>query len=70
MIRTKYTKELANNANTKKKEMDAIIEAKATAEQIIAIIQDLSDKADKIQAACSEAKKIKGGIEKYVQRNH
>ena len=56
--------------NTKKVELDAIMDAKNTAEQIINIIQDLSDKADKISKAQDEAKKLKGGISNYVQYNN
>ena len=69
-IRTKYIDELRKNAQGKKNEMDAIMEAKATAEQIRDIIRELSAKADKIAAARAEANKIEGGISKYVQRNH
>ncbi len=69
-IRTKYIEELANNARGKKRELDAIMEAKATAEQIKDIICELSIKADKLAAAREEANKIKGGISKYVQRNN
>lgn len=69
-IRTKYIAELANNASTKKNEMDAIMEAKATAEQIRDIIQELSAKADRIASVRAEANKIKGGISKYVQHNN
>lgn len=69
-IRTKYITELANNACGKKNEMDAIMEAKATAEQIRDIIQELSAKADRIASVRAEANKIKGGISKYVQHNN
>lgn len=69
-IRTKYIAELANNASAKKNEMDAIMEAKATAEQIRDIIQELSAKADRIASVRAEANKIKGGISKYVQHNN
>lgn len=66
-IRTRYIKELDKNAQGKKKELDAIKEAKATAEQVKDIVQELTVKADKINAARAEANKIKGGISKYVQ---
>ena len=69
-IRTKYIAELANNARGKKNELDAIKEAKATAEQIRDIIQELSAKADRIASVRAEANKIKGGISKYVQHNN
>lgn len=69
-IRTKYIEELANNAQGKKNELDAIMEAKVTAEQIRIIIQELSAMAEKLSAAQAEANKIKGGISKYVQHNN
>lgn len=69
-IRTKYIAELANNARAKKAEYDAIIEAKATAEQIKEIIAELTVKANDIAAARAEADRIKGGISKYVQQNN
>ena len=69
-IHTRYIEELATNACGKKNELDAIIEAKATAEQIRDIVQELTVKADKLNAAREEANKIKGGISKYVQHNN
>lgn len=69
-IRTKYIAELANNARAKKAEYDAIIEAKATAEQTKEIIAELTVKANDIAAARAEADRIKGGISKYVQQNN
>lgn len=69
-IRTRYINELANNARGKKGELDAIMEAKATAEQIRDIIQEFSIKADRLAAARAKANKIKGGISKYVQHNN
>ena len=69
-IRTRYIEELSSNARNKKNELDAIMEAKATAEQIRDIIQELSAKADKLAAARAEANRIKGGILKYVQYNN
>ena len=66
-IRTRYIEELSKNADAKKKELDAIIEAKATAEQIKELINDLTTLTEQISSAKSEAKKIKGGIVKNVQ---
>lgn len=66
-IRKKYIEELAANAHGKKEDLDAIMEAKATAEQMRDIIQELTIKADKLDAARAEVNKIKGGISKYVQ---
>lgn len=69
-IRTKYITELSNNANTKKAELDAIMEAKKTAEQIQDIIKELTSKTKELSAAQTDVKKIKGGISKYVQHNN
>ena len=69
-IRTRYISELANNARVKKTEYDAIIEAKATAEQIKDIVAELTVKADAIAAAKTDADRVKGGISKYVQQNN
>lgn len=69
-IRTKYIEELSKNANAKKAELDAINDAKNTAEQIQEIIAKLTAKAELFSVAQSEAKKIKGGISKYVQHNN
>lgn len=69
-IRSQYIEELSKNANAKKAELDAIMDAKNTAEQIQDIIAKLTEKADRFSAAQSEAKKIKGGISKYVQHNN
>ena len=69
-IRTKYIEELSKNANAKKTELDAINDAKNTAEQNQEIISELMAKAELFSAAQIEAKKIKGGISKYVQHNN
>lgn len=69
-IRTKYIEELSKNARTKEAELDAIMEAKKTAEQIRDIIAKLTDMAEKIAGADDEAKKIQGGIRKNVQRSN
>lgn len=69
-IRTKYIEELSKNANAKKAELDAINDAKNTAEQIQEIITELTVKAELFSVAQTEAKKIKGGISKYVQHNN
>ncbi|HIF9368896.1 TPA: dynamin family protein [Photobacterium damselae] len=66
-IRTRYIEELSKNADAKKKELDAIIEAKATAEQIKELIKDLTTLTEKISSKKLEAEKIKGGILKNVQ---
>ncbi len=66
-IRTKYIEELAQNAKAKKVELDAIMEAKITAEQNLKIIKDLREQAEVISASQGVVKKLKGGIWKYVQ---
>lgn len=65
-IRTKYIAELDQNATAKKTELDAIMEAKATAEQIQSIIQRLSEMSNEIETQRSTVKKIKGGINRNV----
>lgn len=69
-IRTKYIAELANNAQVKKDELDAIMEAKKTAEQIGEIIEVLSKKTEDISEAHTTVEKIKGGISKHVQQEN
>jgi tetrahydromethanopterin S-methyltransferase subunit G len=65
-ILDRYIVELSKNAADKKKELDAIMEAKATAEQIKEIIEKLSELTKKIETAKGEAAKIKGGIDQNV----
>ncbi len=67
-IRSNYIKELAKNADAKKDELDAIMEAKTTAEQTLKIIKELHVKTEFIITANENAKKIKGGILMYVQQ--
>lgn len=69
-IRTKYIAELSSNASTKKKELDAIMNAKITAEQTETIIRELSKIADRIRELQTEIVQIEGGIKKYVQHNN
>lgn len=69
-IRTKYIKELSKNADTKKKELNAIYEAKATAEQIKKIIEDMEAQNEKISSVKADIEKLKGGIDEYVQQNN
>lgn len=64
-----YLEELGKNADAKKAEYDAIMEAKATAEQITEIIEVLTDKQNRISEAKTTAISLKGGITKYVQHN-
>lgn len=65
-ISARYIAELAQNADAKKAELDAIMEAKATAEQIQSIIQKLSKMSEEIETHRSTVKKIKGGINRNV----
>lgn len=65
-IRTSYIVELKKNAEAKKRELDAIMEAKASAEQIIKIIDGLEIFAKRLKDAQADAGRIKGGIEKNV----
>ena len=66
-IQDKYTKELSKNAQVKEKELDAIMKAKATAEQMRDIIQELSAFIGSIHTTQADITKIGGGIAKYVQ---
>ena len=66
-IRTKYIEVLANNAQVKKEELDAIMEDKKTAEQIADIIVALTGKSEEISDAQATVSKIRGGISKHVQ---
>ncbi|MEG0009375.1 MAG: dynamin family protein [Aeromonas sp.] len=66
-IRSRYIEELSLNANTKKNELDAIMEAKNTAEEIQIIVKKLTLLMERISSAQSDAKKLKGGIAKNVQ---
>lgn len=66
-IRTRYISELSQNADTKKTELNAIMEAKVIAEQTKKIISELATLIQRISSAKSDAVKIKGGISKYVQ---
>lgn len=66
-IRSRYIVELSLNADAKKKEMDAIMEAKISAEQTAVIIKELTSLTERIISAKSCAKKLQGGIVKNVQ---
>lgn len=65
-----YIAELEKNADAKKVEYDAIMEAKATAEQILEIIEILTEKKNQIFDAKTKVVSLKGGIVKYVQHNN
>lgn len=69
-IRTKYIAELSNNAQVKKDELDAIMQAKKTAEQIAEIVASLTEKCSDISNAQSMVSKIRGGISKHVQQEN
>lgn len=68
-IQKMYLEELGKNADAKKAEYDAIMEAKTTAEQIAEIIEVLTEKQDRISEEKTTAISLKGGITKYVQHN-
>ena len=68
-IQKMYLEELGKNADAKKAEYDAIMEAKTTAEQIAEIIEVLTEKQDRISEEKTSAISLKGGITKYVQHN-
>lgn len=65
-ISARYIAELSQNADAKKAELDAIMEAKATAEQIQSIIQRLAEMSKEIETHRLTVKKIKGGINRNV----
>lgn len=69
-IQNKYTNELSKNAQVKANELDAIMKAKATAEQMREIIQELSNFIGSIHTTQADITKIIGGIAKYVQRKN
>ncbi|MEH0867512.1 dynamin family protein [Phytobacter diazotrophicus] len=66
-VSDRYISELKENARTKKKELDIIIEAKITAEQIKEIINNLTILLTNVTSEQSDAEKIKRGIVKNVQ---
>lgn len=68
-IQKMYLEELEKNADAKKAECDAIMEAKTTAEQIAEIIEVLTDEQVRISEEKITAVSLKGGITKYVQYN-
>lgn len=69
-IRTRYIQELSNNAAAKKREMDAIMDAKTTAEQNVVIIRECTDMLGRIGRLQETAERCKGGVDKIVQRNY
>jgi len=67
-IRTQYIDELGKNAKSKKRELDTIIEMKATAEQIKKIIVELEQFKSDLSSAKLKTEEIKRGIEKCIER--
>jgi GTPase SAR1 family protein len=67
-IVTAYIEALKANEEAKKDELDKILEAKKTADQMMEIISILADEADSILKAKKKVEEIRGGIHKYVQR--
>ncbi|SKA67954.1 GTPase domain-containing protein [Desulfobaculum bizertense] len=66
-IRKRYRNDLEKNALIKMDELDSIEKKKATAEQLLVIIEQFNIFMKKTSLAQSDAEKIKGGIEKNVQ---
>ena len=66
-IRSRYIEELSNTANVIKNELDAIQEAKMTAEQNQEIIKHFSMQVEQIINASKTVSAIEGGINKNVQ---
>lgn len=63
---TAYSEELARNAKIKRDELNAIIQAKQTAEEIQATISGLESLLNQLQPMSEHIKGLKGGIENYV----
>ncbi len=66
-ISKQYMSKLQENASAKKKELDAIYEAKLNAEQIEEVIDNISTFKSHCVDLKREADKLIGGINKYVQ---
>lgn len=63
---TAYSDELARNAKIKRDELNAIVQAKQTAQEIRATIKELEALLDQLRPMREHIKGLKGGIEKYV----
>lgn len=63
---TAYSEELTRNAKLKRDELNHIMQAKQTAEEIQATINDLENLFDSIKPMSEHIKSLKGGIEKHV----
>lgn len=66
-ISKQYMTKLQENASAKKRELDAIYEAKLNAEQIEEVIKNIRAFKSNCVELKSEAEKLIGGINKYVQ---
>ena len=63
---TAYSEELARNAKIKRDELNAIIQAKQTAEEIQSTIRGLEALLNQLRPMSEHIKGLKGGIENYV----
>ena len=63
---TAYSSELTNNAKIKREELNEIVQAKQTAEEINETIKELEALLDKLKPLNIFVESLKGGIEKNV----
>ena len=63
---TAYSDELTNNAKIKRNELNAIVQAKQTAEEIQNTIKKLVRLLTQLQPMRERVKGLKGGVENHV----
>jgi len=63
---TAYSEELARNAKIKRDELNEIVQAKQTAEEIQATIKGLETLLGELQPMVEQVKSLKGGIDNHV----
>lgn len=66
-IRSVYLEKLKGNAEAKKSELNKVMEAKLTAEQIMATIDSFGELIKSIEQNIDDVNSIKGGFDDYVQ---
>lgn len=66
-VRKRYLRELANNADLKKQELDKIQVAKLRSEESLALADELNSVMIRLVKAQEKVDGIKGGIDNYVQ---
>lgn len=66
-IRSVYLEKLKENAEAKKAELNKVMEAKLTAEQIMATIDSFGELIKSIEQNIDDVNSIKGGFDDYVQ---